>query len=211
MEGHTLLNIILNSYCFIFPLKFRAQHRQGAMREGGTSAAPAQRARARQIAEGGRREGCPSAASVLPSLRGFRSFRRRRAQLRVFFRVRRSPTWRSIPALNPPSSSSKGRKRKGEEGVVRSGASGQGVPSSLPSPQLGFRGPPAPEGGEARPCERVGRGKAGPEPLSYLFAFPFGSKKKHKEKKRKKEEDATEQLDIVGELLCRSSVRAREL
>lgn len=56
----------------------------------------------------------------------------------------------------------------------------------------------------ARPCERaglLGKGRVGG---TFLVLYIFlCSKKKHKEKKRKREEDAAEQLDIVGELLSR--------
>ena len=46
----------------------------------------------------------------------------------------------------------------------------------------------------------------------FLFlCISLCSKKKHKEKKRKREEDAAEQLDIVGELLSRNYVTVWKL
>uniref|UniRef100_A0A8D2MUU1 Protein FRG1 n=1 Tax=Zonotrichia albicollis TaxID=44394 RepID=A0A8D2MUU1_ZONAL len=91
--GTDCLNVILNSSCFIFPLKLRVQHLPRALTEA-------------------RRRRGPPTAGQRPG-RGFGASARPGAEPAPSARPSRIPTWRSIPASNPPSSSSKARKRRG--------------------------------------------------------------------------------------------------
>lgn len=128
--GTDSLKVILNSSCSLFPLKFRVPHSPRETRAAGCRRSPP---------TAGRRKG-----------RGFSASARPRGGAGCVRPPCPYPTWPSIPASNPPSSSSKGRKRRGEERAARRAAR---------APRCGSRRGRDPRRGW---CRRLDGGEAGP-------------------------------------------------
>lgn len=114
--------------------------------------------------------------------------------------LRQPPRSQTLAGLPRAALVSRRSLQWGEAGPSRPGCgNGRGFRVVSPSLPAGVTDPLL-WGWGAGPGGRTRRGTAGSETLSYFLCVSLCSKKKHKEKKRKREEDAAEQLDIVGEL-----------